>query len=87
MTKPQKLHFDIFRDSKGDYRWHIKHQNGNIVCQCTQGYSRRYDALTGFQRMWARPVIYPDNIKALQPVVARAEETKAREKKKKKRKR
>lgn len=41
--------FEIYRDRAGEYRWRLLHENGNILADSGQGYTRRSDALEGVQ--------------------------------------
>ena len=43
------LKAEIYKDSAGEWRWRIKHQNGNILADSGQGYSRRVDAINGLE--------------------------------------
>lgn len=36
--------FTIYRDAAGDYRWKATSENGNIIADGGQGYSRKIDA-------------------------------------------
>jgi uncharacterized protein YegP (UPF0339 family) len=37
------IDFTIYRDAAGDYRWHAKAANGNVIADGGQGYSRKID--------------------------------------------
>jgi uncharacterized protein YegP (UPF0339 family) len=40
----------LFRDSGGQWRWHIKTRNGRIVATCGEGYRRRIDCIRILRR-------------------------------------
>lgn len=72
MMKARKLTLDFFRDRSGGWRWHVKHSNGNVIAQATQGYSRMADCHQGFTRMWGRPVDVTVDPKPPGPKIAAA---------------
>jgi uncharacterized protein len=39
--------FELFQDKKGEYRWRLRHQNGQIIADSGEGYSSRAAALNG----------------------------------------
>lgn len=41
--------FEIYRDSSDDYRWRLRTENGNIIADSGQGYSRRTDCENGIE--------------------------------------
>ena len=43
MSEP-RAHFQIFRDSRGDWRWHLRAANGRIVADSGEGYASRRNA-------------------------------------------
>ena len=36
-----KAKFYIFKDSAGEYRWRLRHDNGNIIATSGEGYSTK----------------------------------------------
>ena len=45
--------FEIYEDAAGEYRWRLRHRNGNIVADSGQGYVSRSaaeDAVNGVKR-------------------------------------
>lgn len=54
----QSLHesqarFELYEDSAGEYRWRLRHRNGNVIADSGESYTRRHDAqqgLTSVQR-------------------------------------
>jgi uncharacterized protein YegP (UPF0339 family) len=36
--------FDIYEDGSGEFRWRLVHENGNILADSGEGYTRRHDA-------------------------------------------
>ena len=41
--------FELFRDRAGEYRWRLRHQNGNIIADSGEGYSSKANAENGIQ--------------------------------------
>ena len=41
---------EIFRDRRGEYRWHLRASNGQIVCQ-GESHKRQRDALRAVLRV------------------------------------
>jgi amphi-Trp domain-containing protein len=41
--------FEIFRDSADEFRWRLRHENGNIIADGGQGYSSKQKAKQGMQ--------------------------------------
>jgi uncharacterized protein YegP (UPF0339 family) len=35
------MHFEIYKDSKGNYRWRLVARNGNIVADSAEDYGRK----------------------------------------------
>ena len=45
--------FELYEDAAGEYRWRLRHRNGNIVADSGEGYSSRSaaeDAVNGVKR-------------------------------------
>jgi uncharacterized protein len=38
---------EIFTDKKGEYRWRLRHQNGNIIADSGEGYITKVNVLKG----------------------------------------
>lgn len=36
--------FEIYRDRRGEWRWRLKHANGNILATSSEGYRAKGDA-------------------------------------------
>ncbi len=41
------MRFELFRDSGGHWRWRLRVQNGNVIADSAEGYSRREDCEHG----------------------------------------
>lgn len=41
--------FELYNDSRGDYRWRLKHANGQTIATGGEGYSSRSTALAGIE--------------------------------------
>ena len=39
--------FELYQDRAGEYRWRLRHQNGNIIADSGEGYSSKANALNG----------------------------------------
>lgn len=37
--------FEYYEDKSGDWRWRVKHQNGNILAVSSEGYKNKQDML------------------------------------------
>jgi amphi-Trp domain-containing protein len=42
-----KATFELFRDKEDKFRWRLRHDNGNIIADCGQGYSSKQKAKQG----------------------------------------
>jgi len=49
-TKSQTT-FELYEDRGGEFRWRLRHDNGNIVADGGEGYSRRRDARDAIERV------------------------------------
>ncbi len=41
--------FELFKDKAGDFRWRLRHQNGDIIADSAEGYSSKANAKNGIQ--------------------------------------
>lgn len=41
--------FEVFRDSEGEWRWRLVHDNGNIIADSGQGYATKQKAVQGIE--------------------------------------
>ncbi len=41
--------FEVFRDRDEEWRWRLRHRNGNIIATSGEGYTRKHNALKGLQ--------------------------------------
>ncbi len=41
--------FELYRDRSGEYRWRLRHQNGNVIADSAEGYSSKASAENGIQ--------------------------------------
>ncbi len=41
--------FELFQDRAGEYRWRLRHDNGNIISDSGEGYSSKAGAENGIQ--------------------------------------
>jgi len=47
-AKKPKHKLEYYRDTEAKWRWRFRAPNGNITCDCAEGYSRLSDAQKGF---------------------------------------
>jgi hypothetical protein len=43
--------FEYYKDSAGEWRWRISHQNGNIIAVSSEGYKNKQDMLEVVQNL------------------------------------
>ena len=43
--------FELYEDAGGDYRWRLRHDNGNLVADSGEGYTREADAREALERV------------------------------------
>jgi len=41
--------FELYRDSAGEWRWRLRHQNGNIIADSGEGYTSKANAKNGIE--------------------------------------
>lgn len=41
--------FEVYVDSQGEYRWRLKHANGNIIATSGEGYASKQKAKQGLE--------------------------------------
>jgi uncharacterized protein YegP (UPF0339 family) len=41
--------FQIYKDRKGEYRWHLRARNGEIIADSNEGYSRKDSCKHGIE--------------------------------------
>lgn len=41
--------FEVYKDGKGEYRWRLKHTNGQTIANGGEGYSSKRSALAGIE--------------------------------------
>jgi len=39
--------FEVYQDGRGEWRWRLRHRNGNIIADSAEGYSSRTAAING----------------------------------------
>lgn len=45
------LTFELYKDKAGEWRWRLKHRNGNIMADSGEGYVRKADAKTAIETL------------------------------------
>lgn len=41
--------FELYEDSGGQYRWRLRHENGNIIADSGEGYASKQKAKQGIE--------------------------------------
>ena len=41
--------FELYRDRAGEYRWSLRHQNGNIIADSCERYTSKANAIKGIE--------------------------------------
>lgn len=41
--------FEVFRDGGGEWRWRLRHRNGEIIASSGEGYTRKHNAQKGLR--------------------------------------
>lgn len=41
--------FELYQDRAGEFRWRLRHQNGNIIADSSEGYSSKANAENGIE--------------------------------------
>lgn len=51
---PQSMaRFELFQDKASEYRWRLRHRNGNVIATSGEGYTRKHNALKGLRSVIA----------------------------------
>jgi uncharacterized protein YegP (UPF0339 family) len=45
------MHYVYYKDSKGEWRWHLKASNGRIIADSGEGYSNERECLADIDRV------------------------------------
>ncbi|WP_336037458.1 YegP family protein [Halobacterium yunchengense] len=48
-VRTSQAQFELYQDRAGEYRWRLRHRNGNVVADSGQGYTARHNAQKGMQ--------------------------------------
>ena len=46
-----KATFELYEDNRGEYRWRLRHENGNIIADSGEGYASKSGARDAIDRM------------------------------------
>ena len=41
--------FELYEDKAGEYRWRLRHENGNIIADSGEGYTSKANAENGIE--------------------------------------
>ncbi|MFC6735025.1 YegP family protein [Halolamina salina] len=47
--RQSQARFELYEDNGGEFRWRLRHRNGNIVATSGEGYTRRHNAQKGLE--------------------------------------
>ncbi|GAB7012524.1 amphi-Trp domain-containing protein [Halolamina salina] len=51
---PQSMaRFELFQDRASEWRWRLRHRNGNVIATGGEGYTRKHNALKGIRSVVA----------------------------------
>ncbi len=45
-----KATFELYEDNRGEYRWRLRHDNGNVIADSGEGYSSKSGAKDAIER-------------------------------------
>jgi hypothetical protein len=45
--------FELYEDRENNYRWRLRHENGNIIADCGEGYASKQKAKQGIESVKA----------------------------------
>ncbi|MDS0220236.1 DUF1508 domain-containing protein [Haloarcula sp. S1AR25-5A] len=45
--------FEVFRDRREEWRWRLRHHNGNVIATSGEGYTRKHNAWKGLRSVMA----------------------------------
>jgi|AntRauTorcE11898_2_1112593.scaffolds.fasta_scaffold00949_3 amphi-Trp domain-containing protein len=45
--------FEVFQDKATEWRWRLRHRNGNVIATSGEGYTRKHNALKGLKSVIA----------------------------------
>jgi len=48
-VRTSSAQFELYPDRGGEYRWRLRHRNGNIIATSGEGYTRKHNAQKGLQ--------------------------------------
>lgn len=43
------MKYEVYKDKKGEFRWRLKHGNGNILSKSSEGYKAKADCMKGIE--------------------------------------
>lgn len=52
-------HFEVYRDSKGEWRWRFVASNGRVIADSAEGYKNKADCLHGIELIRTEAVQAP----------------------------
>lgn len=51
--------FELYKDKAGEFRWRLRHQNGNIIADSGEGYKNKAGAMNGIESVKENCVAAP----------------------------
>jgi uncharacterized protein YegP (UPF0339 family) len=53
------MHFEIYCDAEGEYRWRLRHENSNVIADFGKGYKQMVDCRHGVMVITSLPGTTP----------------------------
>ncbi len=47
------MKFELYKDKKGEFRWRLRHANGNILATASEGYKAKASAMKCIENVQA----------------------------------
>jgi uncharacterized protein YegP (UPF0339 family) len=47
------MKFEVYKDAKGEFRWRLRHRNGNILAMASEGYSSKASCMKCIENVQA----------------------------------
>ena len=47
------MKFEVYKDARGEFRWRLRHQNGNILATASEGYSSKASCMKCIENVQA----------------------------------
>lgn len=47
------MKFEVYKDARGEFRWRLRHQNGNILATASEGYKAKASCMKCIENVQA----------------------------------